>query len=208
MPSKLYAYRSEDVHIQVWYGPEKESSLIIPCRRFIMDNDVGSEYSRGAFELSTMIFEGDKPGDIDIFESIDTSKNPIDIVVFPKKSVLQFIRCNDVIIYRKTVSGTLSGTVNTVYHFSTSPEEEEYNSIELPNIPFNPDPIYRIARAFESFNENELKRLNNVPCDNSDVHNDSDIWFTVEEYCDLIKNGNVPLRYQNIEDKIKCQYKN
>lgn len=181
-----YVFNSGEIRLQLWYGPQKESSVIFTPKRFVADKNSDGTIL-GKFEIGTAIYENS----CDIFEKEIDNINPFfddtfDIVVYPKKFVLDpLIRLDDVFLVNKSIS--IPGGNSQVTLQYTFSNVEDWQDLPEPIFPlesFNPDPLYRIARAIEALKP-ELKEV--FP---------TDFVLTVEEYTNFKLNGVLPERYR------------
>ena len=194
MTEQIYAFGSTDLQVQFWYGLEKENSIICPVARFNAVKTVTGEID-GIFELGTILYND---YEYDVFEDREDLSNVIgssemDIVVFPKKCIQPLMRCDGVRITSKNLNIVAPSNPVYIQYLFSNRSDWELHKVELPKrSAFNPDPLYRMARALD-----DIKKSLEV----SGERNSSDnITMSVEEYTDLKLNGKVPKRYANFEE--------
>lgn len=186
----LYTFNSGDIRLQIFCGEgdQKEESVAIPVNRLEIKADLTDGMTDGILEIGTAIYDKDK----DFFDTND----PMDFFIYPKKWTVKdpIIGCYDIRIKCKKVLTSL-GTVFTQYTFSNRPDDGW--KVHRQSLPDNQttyeNAVWRMVRALEGIQ----KTLNN-PYGSVNPLFVGDITLTIEEYTDLVLNGNLPARYRDI----------
>ncbi len=157
-------------------------TFTVPARRFVCESHSdGSVY--GIFELATELYDDQ----INVFDNmLSTLSDGMNIVVSQrgdkssKEAIEPLIFCEECDIVKKNINIVAGDVVTTQYYFSNQSDWETH-IISLPETKktFNPDPLYRIARAIEDLN----RQLATREYDEMDVDNRV---FTVEELTSII----------------------